>query len=427
MTPRERGCPDHPRTRGVYAVVCGPVGVRWGSSPHARGLRDQYAEREEHGRIIPARAGFTYRAGCVEVRGEDHPRTRGVYWGGPTGNRGAAGSSPHARGLPREVTQEVMPGRIIPARAGFTCYDGSRKGENRDHPRTRGVYQQFPRRPRGWIGSSPHARGLRRVTPLPPRGVRIIPARAGFTSRHWTPTGRRPDHPRTRGVYLVTLGTWEPRSGSSPHARGLQQVRAAEDNDRGSSPHARGLPQTQAVLEHGRRIIPARAGFTPHQNRTGRQKRDHPRTRGVYGFCGVCVAVAAGSSPHARGLPVTDATQPENAGIIPARAGFTDRRNSPHNAAPDHPRTRGVYAAHAQPLTLSRGSSPHARGLPIPVLRLFVVVGIIPARAGFTRDGGIPGFAMWDHPRTRGVYTLDLSQGGFRLGSSPHARGLLGG
>ena len=70
--------------------------------------------------------------------------------------------------------------------------------------------------------------------------------------------------------------------------------------------------------------------------------------------------------------------------------------------------------------------------------------GIIPARAGFTCVGGIPGFAMWDHPRTRGVYSPGASRPtrnedhprtrgvypevGVRSiwnrGSSPHARGL---
>ena len=51
-----------------------------------------------------------------------------------------------------------------------------------------------------------------------------------------------------------------------------------------------------------RGIIPARAGFTTPRSGSTVRGPDHPRTRGVYGFCGVCVAVAAGSSPHARGL-----------------------------------------------------------------------------------------------------------------------------
>ena len=55
------------------------------------------------------------------------------------------------------------------------------------------------------IGSSPLARGL--LFPLQFRGIfmRIIPARAGFTTvNSWLGQGRK-DHPRSRGVYAVFL------------------------------------------------------------------------------------------------------------------------------------------------------------------------------------------------------------------------------
>ena len=51
-----------------------------------------------------------------------------------------------------------------------------------------------------------------------------------------------PDHPRSRGVYSLSIRVFEDKLGSSPLARGL---------------HAR-----RAALVRENRIIPARAGFT---------------------------------------------------------------------------------------------------------------------------------------------------------------------
>ena len=72
-------------------------------------------------RIIPARAGFTVVTSVSTATAEDHPRSRGVYRGPRGPVRRAAGSSPLARGLPGKAIDNVEFGRIIPARAGFTC------------------------------------------------------------------------------------------------------------------------------------------------------------------------------------------------------------------------------------------------------------------------------------------------------------------
>ena len=91
-------------------------------------------------------------------------------------------------------------------------------------------------------GSSPLARGLRLGVVTALLGIRIIPARAGFTSGGGQRSARAWDHPRSRGVYRV---------------RALR-----ERLRRGSSPLARGLPRTSTAFAGVRRIIPARAGFT---------------------------------------------------------------------------------------------------------------------------------------------------------------------
>ena len=70
----------------------------------------------------------------------------------------------------------------------------------------------------------------------------------------------------------------------------------------GSSPLARGLRICGSYPAAPARIIPARAGFTPYQNRTFHKGKDHPRSRGVYELWGPDKPAILGSSPLARGL-----------------------------------------------------------------------------------------------------------------------------
>ena len=236
------GMRDHPRSRGVYVAAACTWEVSTGSSPLARGLHLVVHAVRQHVRIIPARAGFTGRRVRLSPGERDHPRSRGVY-PPPTGRiRILTGSSPLARGLRRAAGQRPHPRGIIPARAGFTARGRSQPRGRSDHPRSRGVYLGGGCEHGRTEGSSPLARGLLgHVLPLADE-VRIIPARAGFTSRVRDSGRDSGDHPRSRGVY----GIWW-------RARAIRI---------GSSPLARGLPSESQTPEHHPRIIPARAGFT---------------------------------------------------------------------------------------------------------------------------------------------------------------------
>ena len=70
------------------------------------------------------------------------------------------GSSPLARGLPAHPDARVVHGRIIPARAGFTSVAFAHRGADEDHPRSRGVYAADAAPRFLGCGSSPLARGL---------------------------------------------------------------------------------------------------------------------------------------------------------------------------------------------------------------------------------------------------------------------------
>ena len=195
----------------------------------------------------------------------------------------------------------------------------------------------------------------------------------------------------------------------------------------GSSPLARGLQGPHRAVQERRGIIPARAGFTGRCRSRARGRRDHPRSRGVYGSWGTEGRMHQGSSPLARGLPDVWTEDGMVGGIIPARAGFTPASRRRWRCARDHPRSRGVYQWRPSAMAVWRGSSPLARGLPAAMRAIGNSVGIIPARAGFTGLGGIPGGESRDHPRSRGVYRGSTNSTEAAFGSSPLARGLLDG
>ena len=94
------------------------------------------------------------------------------------------------------------------------------------------------------------------------------------------------------------------------------------------------------------------------------------------------------------------------AGIIPARAGFTKDEWRPAEEIADHPRSRGVYLTDRHRALLSRGSSPLARGLRMLEKGVTVWHRIIPARAGFTDVWQTYHHLVTDHPRSRGVYRV---------------------
>ena len=254
-----------------------------------------------------------------------------------------------------------------------------------DHPRSRGVYRGAgcagDRRP----GSSPLARGLPIAVIYNTDRPGIIPARAGFTRRRNGRPASKRDHPRSRGVYILAGGLSGALDGSSPLARGLRMM--------------------EKLSLDLRRIIPARAGFTVSGTPACAYVLDHPRSRGVYETIASDASRISGSSPLARGLLTVAILNSKVAGIIPARAGFTSCSCPACTGPGDHPRSRGVYGIARRWLFPFAGSSPLARGLPRETEEEIVRWWIIPARAGFTRNGKNNDARPWDHPRSRGVYT----------------------
>ena len=225
----------------------------------------------------------------------------------------------------------------------------------------------------------------------------------------------------SRSLHLKHTG----RSPTLPPAQGSQGPPPPRASALGSSPLARGLPGVRAAGSVPVGIIPAHAGFTPPSTATTVPCRDHPRSRGVYAHRPVDGQMGRGSSPLARGLQSVTLARTTVWGIIPARAGFTVVQDHPTVGVEDHPRSRGVYTPAASATGRLPGSSPLARGLPLSSQPRTWSPGIIPARAGFTATAWMPVTRPRDHPRSRGVYVVCEGSRSWLHGSSPLARGLL--
>ena len=300
-----RSSPVHPRSRGEHGRDPGESWLAAGSSPLARGTRDQGDGEDQGLRFIPARAGNT-KVVC--------PVVWLVY-----------GSSPLARGTLRERHRAGPHGRFIPARAGNTANRRHRSATSTVHPRSRGEHQRPSVLTGLTRGSSPLARGTQRYRCRLALGFRFIPARAGNTSQHVFRALDRAVHPRSRGEHVSV---------------NLDAIGAG-----GSSPLARGTPDSQRRQPLKRRFIPARAGNTERVEKILGMELVHPRSRGEHPEMPLVCKPSAGSSPLARGTLVVEAGEPDFRRFIPARAGNTSRMPRLRGCEAVHPRSRGEHFA----------------------------------------------------------------------------------
>ena len=172
-----------------------------GSSPLARGTRAWCRRRCRVVRLIPARAGNTWAGLTSCADHAAHPRSRGEHVASLVLGISTLGSSPLARGTPPLRLLLFRPRRLIPARAGNTPAHISPSGHQPAHPRSRGEHELIGTSVRGQNGSSPLARGTRFHRVRSFRVARLIPARAGNTRFPVVPLFPLQAHPRSRGEH----------------------------------------------------------------------------------------------------------------------------------------------------------------------------------------------------------------------------------
>ena len=173
---------------------------------------------------------------------------------------GSGGSSPHARGKLNLHTCGKITEGLIPACAGKTSRSSASCLACWAHPRMRG--ENFFDEAEMVVseGSSPHARGKRCAHVVAVPHVGLIPACAGKTMRCISGPFPWWAHPRMRGENIVDGEVVGRKEGSSPHARGKQNVRENYERDVG--------------------LIPACAGKTCSMSGRWSSHRAHPRMRG---------------------------------------------------------------------------------------------------------------------------------------------------
>ena len=291
----------HPRMRGERVDIAVALDNHGGSSPHARGTLERPIVHCVAFRFIPACAGNAAPPGTPARAGSVHPRMRGERNEGRDCPFIVHGSSPHARGTHPEQAGQWQSTRFIPACAGNAAgrYKGGRA--QTVHPRMRGERRLGRDITRSGVGSSPHARGTRMARRPGSARCRFIPACAGNARSASRPEPSSTVHPRMRGERTDEAAKTYAQDGSSPHARGTQDV-------------------VGGVL-HGVRFIPACAGNAAARTCPGGQGPVHPRMRGERSSSLFCSIPSRGSSPHARGTPMKGPSQCVIWRFIPACAG----------------------------------------------------------------------------------------------------------
>ncbi|SDQ52413.1 hypothetical protein SAMN05428996_2039 [Quadrisphaera sp. DSM 44207] len=354
-----------------------------GSSPRTRGALERRVGSHVLIRLIPAYAGSTRCCRRRRCRGWAHPRVRGEHLVPKASASLLKGSSPRTRGARGALHRGGGVVGLIPAYAGSTAPTATPASTATAHPRVRGEHPLLPGPGLADPGSSPRTRGAQRRLRRCDRGMGLIPAYAGSTSRR-----------------------------SSYSAR-----------DRGSSPRTRGARGGQVRVDEDGGLIPAYAGSTSCSARAARAWAAHPRVRGEHKGSEYATIPVQGSSPRTRGALDPRRRGREDHGLIPAYAGSTVPRPGPRCGAGAHPRVRGEHLAYLTWVGELEGSSPRTRGARAALQRGDVGAGLIPAYAGSTQGQGREQDAVQAHPRVRGEHIDREKVYEPFQGSSPRTRG----
>ena len=190
-----------------------------------------------------------------------------------------------------------------------------------------------------------------------------------------------------------------------------------------SSPLARGTHAPRSPVREAAGLIPACAGSTRGHQGYGDPSTAHPRSRGEHTIQSRAPSSRWGSSPLTRGTLLKLDSLLGFVGLIPAHAGNTEKISSLNLTSWAHPRSREEHSSTARISKPPPGSSPLARGTRHSRTTARVSPGLIPARAGNTERTRPTPTRVGAHPRSRGEHLSALMATGGFGGSSPLARG----
>ena len=375
-----------------------------GLSPHGRGIPPSHLADQHNTGPIPAWAGDT---GVSTSRGRPvwaYPRMGGGYKLENQVSTQGQGLSPHGRGIQLRCLVQLGRAGPIPAWAGDTSTSTSTTGFSGAYPRMGGGYASQTLPGSAYTGLSPHGRGIPARIAVSESYFGPIPAWAGDTRPCCARYSLRRAYPRMGGGYCNGSCSCESPRGLSPHGRGIQI------NDR------------LCFAPIG--PIPAWAGDTRGVRRGRRACRAYPRMGGGYTVRSWATIPVSGLSPHGRGIQDRRDFELVEAGPIPAWAGDTEGCAPADGAVGAYPRMGGGYIANSSCLMLLEGLSPHGRGILVGVRDQDGEHGPIPAWAGDTTWNSICVSRIWAYPRMGGGYAAKASAKLYKLGLSPHGRGI---
>src|SRR5262245_22266255 len=237
--------------------------------------------------------------------------------------RSAAGSPPHAWGIPGHRPGTRGAGRFTPTCVGNTCDpSGAACITLRFTPTCVGNTTTWSAPALVLSGSPPHAWGIRRAAPSPAGGI--------------------PVHPHMRGEYIVSLAELMEGKGSPPHAWGIQAI----------------LRLQSAQI----RFTPTCVGNTPASASIRSRPTVHPHMRGEYASSRGSSNGAPGSPPHAWGIRDLPALDPTALRFTPTCVGNTPGSTRPGPAGTVHPHMRGEYGHHRRRGAPAVRFTPHCGG-----------------------------------------------------------------
>ena len=315
----------------------------------------------------------------------------------------ASGSSPRVRGKRLPGREGGLRGRLIPARAGKTSRGSSTASSAWAHPRACGENLVYLMLLTAGFGSSPRVRGKPQGPCPVGRLGGLIPARAGKTHLTEEEEACTKAHPRACGENSGEVSSSRSATGSSPRVRG--------------KPHQLGGQGPR------RRLIPARAGKTRGASKPASGLEAHPRACGENARRCRRRRGGRGSSPRVRGKRAERRQDVRRGGLIPARAGKTAEGAQRVRADEAHPRACGENPLPTGGRSSAAGSSPRVRGKPPPLPLHRRPHRLIPARAGKTKRESSTPRSRRAHPRACGENYAPMIAALGSAGSSPRVRG----
>ena len=246
------------------------------------------------------------------------------------------------RGTVQSPVQTTPVSRFIPACAGNSRIDRSRRGVFAVHPRVCGEQGRSKCTQKTALGSSPRVRGTGCLGCSRKSAHRFIPACAGNRISRQLKTLRHTVHPRVCGEQPAVHPFYCSNRGSSPRVRGTGRHRPRRParfrfipacaGNRGlnraklranmnSSPRVRGTGVSDNDRNRIRRFIPACAGNRSQFLAILMETSVHPRVCGEQAMTADFNASWSGSSPRVRGTAGHHSERSRTKRFIPACAG----------------------------------------------------------------------------------------------------------